>query len=187
MLTQRFTGQQQQYCHQPHRKQTKKPSITTQASPSLYAGGASSAANNKPDNANILLASNDNYGNVTIENIIDELMLVFSNKYWVVQCKYCDLISKLDFERLQLIYGVDRAQIYEVILPMVGMCLYILIKLYLFSINLCTVWRCLDVFPAKHIHSAWRQRWKGEIGCVRLFVPVRTKASFVGQHNRNDQ
>lgn len=120
MLTHRFTGQQQQYSHQPHRKQTKMPSITTVVSPLLNVGGVDSAANNKPDNANILLASNDNYGNVTIENIIDELMLVFGNKYWVVQCKYCDLISKLDFERLQLIYGVDRAQLYEVMCPWLG-------------------------------------------------------------------
>lgn len=120
MLTQRFTGQQQQYSRQPHRKQTKKPNITTNASPLLNAGGAGPAANNIPDNANILLASSDNYGNVTIENIIDELMLVFGNKYWVVQCKYCDLISKLDFERLQLIYGVDRAQLYEVMYPRLG-------------------------------------------------------------------
>ena len=51
---------------------------------------------------------------ITIENIIDELQLVFENKYWVVQCKYCDLISKLDFQIINMIYGCDQGHLYEV-------------------------------------------------------------------------
>lgn len=62
---------------------------------------------------NILLDF-DNHFHITIENIIDELLLVYENKYWVVQCKYCDLISKLDFDRIKLVIGHDQAQLYEV-------------------------------------------------------------------------
>lgn len=59
------------------------------------------------------------YGNnknnvVTIENVIHGLQLVFENKYWVVQCKYCDLISKLDFQIINAIYGCDQGHLYEV-------------------------------------------------------------------------
>lgn len=49
----------------------------------------------------------------TLEKVIDRLLLVFDNKYWVVQCKYCDLISKLDFDNYRSIYG-ERSQVHKV-------------------------------------------------------------------------
>lgn len=57
---------------------------------------------------------NDKNSSVTIGNVIHELQLVFENKYWVVQCKYCDLISKLDFQIVNAIYGCDQRRLFEV-------------------------------------------------------------------------
>lgn len=57
---------------------------------------------------------NDKNNAVTIESMIHELQLVFENKYWVVQCKYCDLISKLDFQIVNAIYGSDQGRLFEV-------------------------------------------------------------------------
>lgn len=70
---------------------------------------------------NILLNFPDNnHSNVTIENIFNELALVYENKYWVVQCKYCDLISKINFEFLKWGFGYDRTYLYEVKKKMIG-------------------------------------------------------------------
>lgn len=51
---------------------------------------------------------------ITIQNIIDELLFVYENKYWVVQCKYCDLITKINCEHIKFIYNWDIGYLYEV-------------------------------------------------------------------------
>lgn len=48
-----------------------------------------------------------------IERLLNRLLLVFCNKYWLVQCKYCDVITKIDFELLRCALGVDGAEVYQ--------------------------------------------------------------------------
>lgn len=49
-----------------------------------------------------------------IIKFLDEILLVFSNKYWLVQCKYCDVIKEIDLKLLREVLGVEYAEIYEV-------------------------------------------------------------------------
>jgi hypothetical protein len=49
-----------------------------------------------------------------IENVLNKLLMISYNKYWLVQCKYCDVITKIDIEMLGGIIGADRADSYEV-------------------------------------------------------------------------
>lgn len=52
---------------------------------------------------------------VTIGVILAGLQLVFANnKYWVVQCKYGELIARLDFELIGWHVGDDERQVIEV-------------------------------------------------------------------------
>lgn len=45
------------------------------------------------------------------EEVIESILRVSYNKYWLVQIKYCDVITKID---LRLIENQDRAEIYRV-------------------------------------------------------------------------
>lgn len=47
------------------------------------------------------------------EEVIESILRVSYNKYWLVQIKYCDVITKID---LRLIENQDRAEIYRVII-----------------------------------------------------------------------
>lgn len=49
-----------------------------------------------------------------VVELMDSLLLVFFNKYWLVQCKYCDVITKIDLKVLGHSIGVDAANAYEV-------------------------------------------------------------------------
>lgn len=117
-------GKRQQQQHQQQEQQFPDDSVPGKNDDSINVLSETKSTKINFNNYNILLepsslAGNDvyykdNYGNTTIENVIDALMLVYENKYWVVQSKYCDLISKLDFENIKLIYGYDRGQLFEV-------------------------------------------------------------------------
>lgn len=48
-----------------------------------------------------------------IRQLLDRLLLVFSNKYWLVQCTYCDVIKEIDLMLLKEVLGNDGAEIYE--------------------------------------------------------------------------
>lgn len=87
---------------------------------------SSSATSLAPPNAsinnetcNVCYGYNNNIGDdknihSTMTNVIRGLQLAFENKYWVVQCKYLDLISKLDFPIIVSIYGSEQGRFYEV-------------------------------------------------------------------------
>lgn len=49
-----------------------------------------------------------------IQKLVDQLLLVFCNKYWLVQCKYCDVISKIDLKLLREIIGSEKTEVYQV-------------------------------------------------------------------------
>lgn len=49
-----------------------------------------------------------------IDKLINKLLLVFCNKYWLVQCKYCDVIKDIDLQLLRRVVGAYKAEIYEV-------------------------------------------------------------------------
>lgn len=53
-------------------------------------------------------------GRTEIRKLLDQLLLVFCNKYWLVQCKYCDVIKEIDLMLLREELGADGAEIYEV-------------------------------------------------------------------------
>ncbi|KAJ6637731.1 Huntingtin [Pseudolycoriella hygida] len=50
---------------------------------------------------------------VRIDQILDELFIIGSNKNWVVQNKYCELISNIDFNEIKTIMGDELAWYYE--------------------------------------------------------------------------
>ncbi|CAG9807296.1 unnamed protein product [Chironomus riparius] len=60
-----------------------------------------------------------------IENVLNKLLMTSYNKYWLVQCKYCDVITKINIEMLGSVIGVDRADSYE---KLIRQQLFILIK-----------------------------------------------------------
>ena len=49
-----------------------------------------------------------------VKELLDQLLLVFCNKYWLVQCKYCDVIKEIDLFLLRDVLGADGSEIYEV-------------------------------------------------------------------------
>lgn len=53
-----------------------------------------------------------------VTQLIDSLLLVYFNKYWLVQCKYCDVISKIDLKEVRRSIGSDTADAYEVSLTL---------------------------------------------------------------------
>lgn len=50
-----------------------------------------------------------------VEYILEELLLVYNNKYWVVRNKYCEFASKLNYSQLKLALGEDMGEYFEVI------------------------------------------------------------------------
>lgn len=63
------------------------------------------------DSINLLMSV---MGSTDVVQLIDTLLLVFCNKYWLVQCKYCDVIVKIDLNLLRDSVGADVAEVYEV-------------------------------------------------------------------------
>ncbi|XP_055525151.1 huntingtin [Wyeomyia smithii] len=41
--------------------------------------------------------------------LIEKFLLTFHNRYWLVQCKVCDVIAKMDYRLLQNVVGLDMA------------------------------------------------------------------------------
>lgn len=50
---------------------------------------------------------------MTPELLINKLLMVFQNKYWLVQCKVCDAIVNLDFALLRAVLGTESARIVQ--------------------------------------------------------------------------
>lgn len=61
--------------------------------------------------ANLLMAT---LTRPAIAEYLDCLLLVFCNKYWLVQCKYCDVVAKLDLKLLKTKIGTECAETYQV-------------------------------------------------------------------------
>lgn len=60
--------------------------------------------------AHNLLSLNDSASSHRIiERILDEVLFVHNNKYWVVQNSYADFIAKLDFNGLRTMTNIDVA------------------------------------------------------------------------------
>lgn len=49
-----------------------------------------------------------------LHKIFDTLLLVFDNKYWVVQKRYCRFIATIDYGALSEIIGCDSTEAYRV-------------------------------------------------------------------------
>lgn len=45
--------------------------------------------------------------------LLNQMMMVFQNKYWLVQCKLCDVIANSDFSVLEFAIGTGKAQIVQ--------------------------------------------------------------------------
>lgn len=52
-----------------------------------------------------------------LHKIFSTILLVFDNKYWVVQNKYCRFIATIDYRALGEVIGLDAAEAYEVSEP----------------------------------------------------------------------
>lgn len=50
-----------------------------------------------------------------LEELLDRLPLVFENKYWVIQNKYCHFIATINYDALETIFGRDKGLVYKVI------------------------------------------------------------------------
>ena len=50
-----------------------------------------------------------------LEEMLDKLLLVFYNKYWLVQCKYSDVITKIDYQLLYVQLEEEKSIFYQVI------------------------------------------------------------------------
>lgn len=46
--------------------------------------------------------------------IFDRILLVFDNKYWVVQNKYCRFVAVINYDSLCDIIGRDQSDVYKV-------------------------------------------------------------------------
>lgn len=49
-----------------------------------------------------------------LEEILDKLSLVFENKYWVIQNKYCHFVATINYDAFENIFGRDKGQAYKV-------------------------------------------------------------------------
>lgn len=49
-----------------------------------------------------------------VEAVLDRLSAVFGNKYWVVQCKYCELIGSMRFDDVEWQLDGDKRHVIEV-------------------------------------------------------------------------
>ncbi|XP_031632927.1 huntingtin [Contarinia nasturtii] len=48
-----------------------------------------------------------------LEEILDKLPLVFENKYWVIQNKYCRFIATINYDAIEEIFGLDKGREYK--------------------------------------------------------------------------
>lgn len=48
------------------------------------------------------------------EEILEKLSLVFENKYWVVQNKYCRFVATINYNAVYEIVGIDKGEVYKV-------------------------------------------------------------------------
>lgn len=48
------------------------------------------------------------------EEILEKLSLVFENKYWVVQNKYCRFIATINYSAVEEIIGRDKGLVFKV-------------------------------------------------------------------------
>lgn len=46
--------------------------------------------------------------------ILDKLLVVFENKYWVIQNKYSHFVATINYDALDDIFGADKGQAYRV-------------------------------------------------------------------------
>ncbi len=51
---------------------------------------------------------------IRIDQMLDELLIVGTNKNWVVQSKYCELVANIDFTEIRTIMGDEFGWFYEV-------------------------------------------------------------------------
>lgn len=49
-----------------------------------------------------------------IDQILDELLIIGCNRNWVVQSKYCELVTNIDFTEIRMIMGDEFGCYYEV-------------------------------------------------------------------------
>lgn len=49
-----------------------------------------------------------------LQDILEKLPLVFENKYWVIQNKYCHFIATIKYDALDEIFGQDKGHVYKV-------------------------------------------------------------------------
>lgn len=49
-----------------------------------------------------------------LEEILDKLPLVFENKYWVIQNKYCHFVATINYDALENIFGQVKGHVYKV-------------------------------------------------------------------------
>lgn len=54
------------------------------------------------------------FDETTIAGVLEQLQLVFANKYWVVQCKYSELIARLNYAEIEWHVGEDERHVIEV-------------------------------------------------------------------------
>lgn len=49
-----------------------------------------------------------------LQHVFDKLALVFENRYWIVQNKYCHFVATINYNALEQIFGRDKAMVYKV-------------------------------------------------------------------------
>lgn len=50
------------------------------------------------------------------DEILTKLSLVYENKYWVVQNKYCRFVATINYDAVDEIIGRDKGQVYKVMM-----------------------------------------------------------------------
>lgn len=50
-----------------------------------------------------------------LEEIFERLPLVFENKYWVIQNRYCHFVAAINYDAIEKIFGHDKVLTYKVI------------------------------------------------------------------------
>lgn len=51
-----------------------------------------------------------------LEEIFEQLPLVFENRYWVIQNRYCHFVATINYNAVEKIFGRDKALTYKVTL-----------------------------------------------------------------------
>jgi hypothetical protein len=52
---------------------------------------------------------------IDVKKWLNNFFHVFKNKYWLVQCKYADIISSMNFNELNLLFGEQFGKVSKVI------------------------------------------------------------------------